>query len=502
MKFGKSLEREGQDLPAEWQQYLVHYKDLKKCIRKIVTELEDADSVIRLESGGLFVKLTNGQIALPQQVTYAFSGTGSEVHPTLQIVLSDESETSASTTDDDTAEEGEEEEERDKADAKLPINGTNKQQVADSSVLFNEEIKKEEVKKEAEEDKVIPDTSLPLIDDKLLFNHQTTLPAMNEYGQRPRRATLTIINRVTGLLEQRTISYELQADTEFFRHLTNTLSEINAFHIEAQNDYNARIQQITSLLAKGASPYGKDLYTWREIIELYLKAEIWTVEKATSREDTPFLVARNKLDWFLQEEQRLGLRKRLQLASSRQTMNAFVHLLNELCSIRHMQSLNQLAVAKILKKHDKRTHLSTVLLSCIYEQHPFFTMNLSHNIVMAICDKFVAIVPRVDDYACPICYGLCWKPIRLVCRHLFCLRCLIKAQKTDMHDCPICRHPKAVIDAYADQLDTPLMNMLALYFPHIDREVGLEEAQMISGVDWRSSEERGMMRKEDTCTIS
>jgi gentisate 1,2-dioxygenase len=68
-----------------------------------------------------------------------------------------------------------------------------------------------------------------------------------------------------------------------------------------------------------------------------------------------------------------------------------------------------------------------------------------------------------------------------------------------MQNCPVCRHPKAVLDAYADQLDIPLMNMLALYFPrelkqkkkNINREVGLEEARMISGVDWRTPEERG-----------
>jgi hypothetical protein len=89
--------------------------------------------------------------------------------------------------------------------------------------------------------------------------------------------------------------------------LTNTLSEINAFHLNSQNGYNSHIQQITSLLAKGASPHGKDIYVWREIIELYLKAEIWSVEGETSRKETSSLVARSKLNWFLQEERRRGL---------------------------------------------------------------------------------------------------------------------------------------------------------------------------------------------------
>jgi hypothetical protein len=120
------------------------------------------------------------------------------------------------------------------------------------------------------------------------------------------------------------ISYELQADTEFFRQLTGTLSQINTFHLDAQANYNNRIQQITSLLAKGASPYGKDLYIWREIIELYVKAEIWTVEMAMSRKETSATAARNKLNCFLREEERLGL---VRLGAN---IHRIIHLANRL----------------------------------------------------------------------------------------------------------------------------------------------------------------------------
>ncbi|RUP43808.1 hypothetical protein BC936DRAFT_136700, partial [Jimgerdemannia flammicorona] len=40
MKFGKSLDTALEDMPCEWRPYVIQYKSLKKCINKIVEELE------------------------------------------------------------------------------------------------------------------------------------------------------------------------------------------------------------------------------------------------------------------------------------------------------------------------------------------------------------------------------------------------------------------------------------------------------------------------------
>ena len=49
------------------------------------------------------------------------------------------------------------------------------------------------------------------------------------------------------------------------------------------------------------------------------------------------------------------------------------------------------------------------------------------------------ILPSLDDYACLICTSIAFKPIRLNCGHLFCVRCLVKMQKQGKDECPLCR---------------------------------------------------------------
>lgn len=50
-----------------------------------------------------------------------------------------------------------------------------------------------------------------------------------------------------------------------------------------------------------------------------------------------------------------------------------------------------------------------------------------------------SILPSLDDYACLICTSIAFKPIRLNCQHLFCVRCLVKMQRAGKAECPLCR---------------------------------------------------------------
>ena len=87
---------------------------------------------------------------------------------------------------------------------------------------------------------------------------------------------------------------------------------------------------------------------------------------------------------------------------------------------------------------------------------------------------------------------MAWKPIRLNCGHVFCVRCLIKAQRKKMVHCPVCRQHNSVLDADASNLDVALMNFLKLYFPKeikekrkdSSREQAAEEMELITGHRW------------------
>lgn len=98
---------------------------------------------------------------------------------------------------------------------------------------------------------------------------------------------------------------------------------------------------------------------------------------------------------------------------------------------------------KILKKHAKRTALPLPELphgapatdvvgaeSALVLAHPLgaltlFPMtasSLTRLLVQAVGETLLPIVPAVDDYACLICTSIAFKPIRLACGHLFCVR--------------------------------------------------------------------------------
>lgn len=113
---------------------------------------------------------------------------------------------------------------------------------------------------------------------------------------------------------------------------------------------------------------------------------------------------------------------------------------------------------------------------------------------------------------CPVCMSIAWRPIRLVCGHVFCVRCLIKAQKKHMDDCPLCRHPTAVQQACALNLDVPMQNFMKMYFPKEikqkkkdnEREQALEDVQAIMGRAYTEEQLLRMNRRQQQdgqCTI-
>ena len=111
---------------------------------------------------------------------------------------------------------------------------------------------------------------------------------------------------------------------------------------------------------------------------------------------------------------------------------------------------NAEATRKILKKHAKRTALpfppsflreivsavgvadvempkGTAPPSTGHTSHALIPLprrcgSLPQLLVQAIGDVILPIVPRVDDYSCVICTSIAFKPIRLSCGHLFCVR--------------------------------------------------------------------------------
>ncbi len=136
------------------------------------------------------------------------------------------------------------------------------------------------------------------------------------------------------------------------------------------------------------------------------------------------------------------------------------------------------------------------------QNEPFYNDNISKSLTYTIGNQLISIIPQPDDYACPICMSVAWKPIRLNCNHVFCVRCLIKAQRKKMIHCPICRQTNSVVEADASNLDVAMMNFLKLYFPkeikekrkESSREQAAEEMEAFTGQRWSEV-------PESSCTI-
>ena len=116
--------------------------------------------------------------------------------------------------------------------------------------------------------------------------------------------------------------------------------------------------------------------------------------------------------------------------------------------------------------------------------------NLAKWLCLEIFKIFVTILPLLEDYTCPLCTTIIWKPgkplsnskfiltaiVRLGCSHVFCLSCMVHLQKMRHKDCPICRE-NVVLQADSctlilngmltpiANLDNGMMNFLKLYFP-------------------------------------
>lgn len=239
------------------------------------------------------------------------------------------------------------------------------------------------------------------------------------------------------------------------------------------------------------------------------------------------------------------------------TLENFLRLNMALLDVKKFQKVNVEAARKILKKHDKRTALTAsndlrefmaqqerartaaavaaagvglsglvevdvsggeVGLSLVQQPgnavaksagtHPslasllpssatgLLSESLPHILLSLMTTTLLPILPSLDDYSCAICTGVAWRPIRLNCSHLFCIRCLVKLQKKGKSDCPLCRFKDAVASADGKNLDDAMGNFLEIWFP---KEV--EEKDKENETERKKEELQELGIDHEKCTI-
>jgi E3 ubiquitin-protein ligase BAH len=287
-----------------------------------------------------------------------------------------------------------------------------------------------------------------------------------------------------------TVEIPLTSDSEFFQTLKWELGDLNQLQQTEQTQLTIQITKlgndITSLTSASRRRSRAELGAWREIFRLYIEHEIFfstSEQTAGSRTST---AAQQKLTEYIQHLT-LGPKNNKQLRLSRPDRHAlttFLHINTSLLHFMKFQELNRTALSKILKKFDKRTALHAAQASLLPRLllHERF---LAHDLAKAACftiqEHLLPVVPQLSDYLCSICLGISFKPVRLRCSHVFCIRCLIVMQRAGQDRCPLCRS-NVVVEATVDNLDMKLMAFLQAKFP-AEVEAKQTENQRAAGVD-------------------
>jgi E3 ubiquitin-protein ligase BAH len=96
--------------------------------------------------------------------------------------------------------------------------------------------------------------------------------------------------------------------------------------------------------------------------------------------------------------------------------------------------------ANIQVEFDKRTSLgvSQTFRSAI-QSEGLLSRDIAKDICAQMSQELVTVVPQLNDYLCPVCFSVAYRPVRLDCQHVFCIRCVVKIQRKNERHCPLCR---------------------------------------------------------------
>lgn len=277
-----------------------------------------------------------------------------------------------------------------------------------------------------------------------------------------------------------TIYYELKIsllqDTKFFQLLYNEINDLNNFKIEEESEITNDVEILANQISNVTIPQMKknDLYNWREIFQLYIESQIFFSTNESNTGVVEYNKSKERLIIFLKNLTESGLLNKFNQSKSILFFNQFKDLNFLILKISNFQNFNNLAIKKILKKFDKQTKLNSKILfpklfihdinNNINNDNNILNDSITKDICFIISNKLLNIIPQIDDYLCPICCSIAFKPIRLQCGHLFCIRCLVKLRRKNEDKCPLCRH-NCLLKLTTNNLDIAQMNYMKLYFP-------------------------------------
>lgn len=248
----------------------------------------------------------------------------------------------------------------------------------------------------------------------------------------------------------------LSADCEFFHLLKGGLSKLRELQEQEKKALYRQVQDVRQNISKVSnSHFGRErssLSAWREIFRMYMDMQIFFSTDELDSGERSSADAHKQLEKFQSAMIKTGRSKKLK-KDGRIALESFLRINLSILQNLKFQEINQLAMNKILKKFDKHTALQA--RSTFTQAEPFLAQTLAQLVCQSISEELLGLVPQVDDYLCPICFGIAFKPVRLRCNHVFCIRCLVVMQRAQQNQCAMCR-ADVVMEATSGKAPCPV----------------------------------------------
>jgi E3 ubiquitin-protein ligase BAH len=284
------------------------------------------------------------------------------------------------------------------------------------------------------------------------------------------------------------IDVPLTADSEFFQTLRNEIACLDDLqqheHTRLQDEITQLGKELRMLRSSKSKKSKREIDTWRRIFELYSDAEVFLSSHEADAGARNATQATKQLQYFTdslakqQKEQSFRLGPAADAALSR-----FLRINVKLLRLLKFQEINRTALSKILKKFDKRTalHMRSSLGRSFPKSSPFMAQDVAKATCFTINEEVLSIIPQLNDYLCPICFSISWRPIRLLCNHVFCIRCMIVMQRDEKDHCPLCRE-KVVMEATEKNIDEKMVRFLEKNFKK-DVKEKQKQNEIAAGID-------------------
>ncbi|KAK4497461.1 hypothetical protein PRZ48_011912 [Zasmidium cellare] len=455
MKFGHEYETAlaNEGYPEQWVNSAIDYKHLKKCIKRVHRELES----LGLDEHTLAAM--NDLVAQPQTPKPTgidpkdyFSASNPDLSPiqeefTPQLKVLVDSKTGLA------------------LDARLaPETKASLQKLAKHEMVVEGRKKRLEQAKARQQQLQLPDTTDSVLDGS------------------ERKESLT-----PDVEDARWVYVPLASAQDFFEMLEPKLAELDALRDAETRNLEEKILDLGDLVEDVVQPVRegfeakreisyRDLYFWREMFRLYLEKPIFYSEAEQKRGAITFDEARKNLENYDHTLRETGLLAKMKTPQAKAAAQQFLDLNLQILKVMHFQEMNARAMRKILKKFDKRTHLQgDQFAKNLIVKYPGikssksgaggFADSIGRDLQAEMGTKVLAIVPQLDDWICPVCCEMAWRPVNLgCCRAVLCIRCVIDLQSKNMKKCPMC-NAETVMAANGKNLDMDTMEFLEIYFP-------------------------------------